>query len=255
MTDHIPLPIDDNKIIGAGLEDGELADLTAKGEKHFEAENVLAQEAQAQIAALDAYKATENADVLSLLSQIGVSTDKANFDVVRSFRKQMIIAGAMAPLYAAPPAAQPVAWREVLLEQAIRDSIESLERNSTSAPVVECLKAALDAQSESAEVRFHGAECPSYPDCTGGCGLGCTHEIERNRLARADIPDDQRATDDMTLAHNVRRATIEECAKIADYQAKIPSNTEVQRAHIYSAVCIAKAIRVIAAVHAESKKA
>jgi hypothetical protein len=25
---------------------------------------------------------------------------------------------------------------------------------------------------------FYGAECPSYPDCTGGCGLGCTKEIE-----------------------------------------------------------------------------
>jgi hypothetical protein len=25
---------------------------------------------------------------------------------------------------------------------------------------------------------FYGAECPSYPDCSGGCGLGCTKEIE-----------------------------------------------------------------------------
>lgn len=24
---------------------------------------------------------------------------------------------------------------------------------------------------------FHGAECHSYPNCTGGCGLGCTYEI------------------------------------------------------------------------------
>lgn len=30
------------------------------------------------------------------------------------------------------------------LRQTIRDSVESLERNSTSAPVVECLKAALE---------------------------------------------------------------------------------------------------------------
>ena len=28
---------------------------------------------------------------------------------------------------------------------------------------------------------FYGAECPSYPDCNGGCGLGCTHEIEAAR--------------------------------------------------------------------------
>jgi hypothetical protein len=29
---------------------------------------------------------------------------------------------------------------------------------------------------------FYGAECPSYPVCKGGCGLGCTHEIEQNRV-------------------------------------------------------------------------
>jgi hypothetical protein len=28
--------------------------------------------------------------------------------------------------------------------------------------------------------RFYGAECPSYPACDGGCGLGCTKETERN---------------------------------------------------------------------------
>jgi hypothetical protein len=25
---------------------------------------------------------------------------------------------------------------------------------------------------------FYGAECPPYPNCNGGCGCGCTHEIE-----------------------------------------------------------------------------
>lgn len=30
---------------------------------------------------------------------------------------------------------------------------------------------------------FYGAQCPSYPACNGGCGLGCTHEIERSRTA------------------------------------------------------------------------
>lgn len=25
---------------------------------------------------------------------------------------------------------------------------------------------------------FHGAECPDYPNCKGGCGLGCTHDVE-----------------------------------------------------------------------------
>jgi len=30
---------------------------------------------------------------------------------------------------------------------------------------------------------FHGAQCPSYPNCSGGCGLGCTHEIEAARAS------------------------------------------------------------------------
>lgn len=25
---------------------------------------------------------------------------------------------------------------------------------------------------------FYGARCPSYPNCSGGCGLGCVHEME-----------------------------------------------------------------------------
>lgn len=32
----------------------------------------------------------------------------------------------------------------------------------------------------AAHVRpFYGAECPSYPACEGGCGLGCTRDVER----------------------------------------------------------------------------
>jgi hypothetical protein len=30
---------------------------------------------------------------------------------------------------------------------------------------------------------FYGAECPSYPDCSGGCGLGCTKKIESAKAA------------------------------------------------------------------------
>jgi hypothetical protein len=33
--------------------------------------------------------------------------------------------------------------------------------------------------------KFYGAECPSYPNCTGGCGLGCTHDIEAARALRS----------------------------------------------------------------------
>lgn len=30
---------------------------------------------------------------------------------------------------------------------------------------------------------FYGAECPDYPKCIGGCGLGCTREIEDRRAS------------------------------------------------------------------------
>lgn len=38
---------------------------------------------------------------------------------------------------------------------------------------------------------FYGAECPSYPDCTGGCGLGCTHEIEEEKRRSSATEDGQ----------------------------------------------------------------
>lgn len=34
---------------------------------------------------------------------------------------------------------------------------------------------------------FYGAECPSYPDCNGGCGLGCTKEIEQTRAVEGGV--------------------------------------------------------------------
>jgi hypothetical protein len=52
------------------------------------------------------------------------------------------------PLSMLEPPVQATSTHEtyvIRLEQTIRDSIEALERNSTSAPVVECLKAALSA--------------------------------------------------------------------------------------------------------------
>lgn len=44
----------------------------------------------------------------------------------------------------------------------------------------------LAASSTTPKIRpFYGAECPNYPNCSGGCGLGCTHEIE---ASRAPVP-------------------------------------------------------------------
>lgn len=44
---------------------------------------------------------------------------------------------------------------------------------------------------------------------------------------------------------SARKAAIEECAKRADNQARIPDNTAERRAHIYCATEIAKAIRAL----------
>jgi hypothetical protein len=44
------------------------------------------------------------------------------------------------------------------------------------------LKAALAEHDAANGGRpFYGAECPSYPACSGGCGLGCTHDVEARR--------------------------------------------------------------------------
>lgn len=47
------------------------------------------------------------------------------------------------------------------------------------------------AQSSEGEEPFYGSQCPSYPACNGGCGLGCTYEIYQSRAARlsAEIVD------------------------------------------------------------------
>jgi hypothetical protein len=36
-------------------------------------------------------------------------------------------------------------------------------------------------------VPFYGAQCPDYPNCSGGCGLGCTHKIETARQCRDEV--------------------------------------------------------------------
>ncbi|WP_439392576.1 hypothetical protein ACRQ5Q_24450 [Bradyrhizobium sp. PMVTL-01] len=50
------------------------------------------------------------------------------------------------------------------------------------------VRSALAAQPPAARVEtkpFYGAKCPSYPNCNGGCGLGCTQEIEQHRCPRS----------------------------------------------------------------------
>jgi hypothetical protein len=45
--------------------------------------------------------------------------------------------------------------------------------------VCEARAAVSQSSTDSKSAPFYGAQCPAYPNCTGGCGLGCTYEIER----------------------------------------------------------------------------
>jgi len=35
-----------------------------------------------------------------------------------------------------------------------------------------------EAKDQPPVTNLYGAQCKSYPDCFGGCGLGCTREME-----------------------------------------------------------------------------
>lgn len=63
-----------------------------------------------------------------------------------------------------------------LIETANKDSAWEMEA------VAEMMKAThlISGIAPKGDRPFYGAECPSYPSCEGGCGLGCTKEIERS---------------------------------------------------------------------------
>lgn len=60
------------------------------------------------------------------------------------------------------------------------------------------------AMAQSSEQKpFYGAQCPSYPDCSGGYGSGCTHEIEQS-LGRSFAGSDSLvAMIDAIIADNI----------------------------------------------------
>ena len=52
----------------------------------------------------------------------------------------------------------------------------------------DALRDALASQPPAAPVEtkpFYGAQCPTYPNCSGGCGLGCTHEVKQHQSCSA----------------------------------------------------------------------
>jgi hypothetical protein len=60
---------------------------------------------------------------------------------------------------------------------------------SLSGPAKKMLEEASSITSTASRT-FYGAECPSYPNCSGGCGLGCTKKIESAKAVSA-IPSTQ----------------------------------------------------------------
>lgn len=57
----------------------------------------------------------------------------------------------------------------------------------------DALREALAAQPPAAPVEtkpFYGAQCPTYPNCSGGCGLGCTHEVKQHQSCSADTVEE-----------------------------------------------------------------
>src|SRR6266704_428159 len=85
------------------------------------------------------------------------------------------------------PAPAPPASTSRGREKAIRASVLSLREALPDAEGIKwwcdsfLLAFASPPEQPAAAQTFYGAECPSYPACTGGCGLGCTKEIEYDR--------------------------------------------------------------------------
>jgi len=81
-----------------------------------------------------------------------------------------------------------------LTESLIQAAVD-YEAGRIGRPALSAARAAVEAaiaQPPAAPVEtkpFYGAECPSYPNCNGGCGLGCTHEVERHRRSSAGTGD------------------------------------------------------------------
>ncbi|MGY3527242.1 Lar family restriction alleviation protein [Bradyrhizobium sp. USDA 4452] len=77
------------------------------------------------------------------------------------------------PLYAAPWHAQ--------------HASDCALHNAPALPVGPCDCGASSFESgQRAEPKFYGAQCPSYPNCSGGCGLGCSHEFESQAERRSE---------------------------------------------------------------------
>jgi len=55
-------------------------------------------------------------------------------------------------------------------------SSESEQQRLNLRAVLREAATAIRTLASQSPAQFHGAQCPTYPNCTGGCGLGCTKE-------------------------------------------------------------------------------
>jgi len=90
-----------------------------------------------------------------------------------------------------PDDAQSAPVNAAALTESLIQAAVDYEAGRIGRPALSAARAAVEAaiaQPPAAPVEtkpFYGAECPSYPNCNGGCGLGCTHEVERHRRSSA----------------------------------------------------------------------
>lgn len=147
------------------------------------------------------------------------------------------------PLYAAPARCKvepvPVAWQRrnrnndwLWIENCAPANLDLIQKSGWEIRPLYAAPARCDAAP------FYGAQCPSYPACSGGCGLGCTHDVEKRRAApvsrldaeissppaatTGDIPSGTRPPASAAMGHRAggeavgAREALEPFAKLAD---------------------------------------
>jgi hypothetical protein len=61
----------------------------------------------------------------------------------------------------------------------LRESADACEFTARSKLLAEAAGEIERLRAPAQPAPFYGATCPTYPNCQGGCGLGCRHEVEQ----------------------------------------------------------------------------
>lgn len=127
--------------------------------------------------------------------------DCGNFDAATVMKQAKVIASLREQLSGVAQASKEQITAQVLL--AMSDKVGSdtygvsyamkinKGRAEKAAESILSLLASQPSPAATVETKpFYGAEYPSYPNCNGGCGLGCTHDIEQRQRSSAATGDD-----------------------------------------------------------------